>query len=198
MRIISGERRGHKFDGPDDPVTRPTSDMVREAIFNILADRVEELVVYDLFAGTGALGFEAISRGAAFAIFVEKDRRNLALIRRNLATLRFEGRCSIVGADAYRWAATFTPEGDDPAIVFIDPPYRDYEQKPARVRELIANLVQRLPVGSILVVESDRDRDPEEEVLGDRSLWDVRRYGRTEVAIRELDGSESPESSDVP
>ena len=64
MRIISGERRGHKFDGPTDSVTRPTSDMVRESIFNILGDRAERRVVYDLFAGSGALGLEALSRGA--------------------------------------------------------------------------------------------------------------------------------------
>ena len=194
MRIIAGERRGHKFDGPGDAVTRPTSDLVREAIFNILADRVEGLVVYDLFAGSGALGFEALSRGASFCVFVEKDRKNLALIRRNIATLKFEGRCAIVGADAYRWAATFQPEGDEPAVVLIDPPYRDYDQKPARVRETIVALIERLPAGSILVVESERDH--EENVLGDPEAWDVRRYGRTEVAIREI--GEPPESSVEP
>lgn len=182
MRIIAGERRGHKFDGPDDSVTRPTSDMVREAIFNILGDRVEDLVVYDLFAGTGALGFEALSRGASHCIFVEKDRRNLALIRRNIATLKYEGRCSIIGADAYRWAATFEPEGTEPTLLMLDPPYRDFEHKVVRVSQMIANLMERLPTGSILLVESDRDY--EEEFLPDRDAWDVRSYGRTEIAIR--------------
>ena len=184
MRIIAGERRGHKFDGPDDTVTRPTSDFVRESLFNILTDRVEGRYVYDLFAGTGALGFEALSRGATYAIFIEKDRRNVGLIRKNLAVLRFEGRCTVLPTDAYRWAATFEPEGSEPVLVMIDPPYRDFDQKTARIRELIATLTERLPEGSTIVVESDRDR--EEDVLGDREPWDVRRYGRTELAIRDV------------
>lgn len=185
MRIIAGERRGHKFDGPNDSVTRPTSDLVREAIFNILADRVEDRVVYDLFAGSGALGLEALSRGASYGLFVEKDRRNMALIKRNLATLKFEGRGAIVGADVYRWAQTFTLENSEPVLVLIDPPYRDFSEKTARVREMIATLIERLPPGSTIVVESDRD--PENEMLPEPDLWDVRRYGRTQTAFRDLD-----------
>ena len=87
MRIISGQRRGHKIEGPKDRATRPTSDMVRESIFNILRDDVENRTVIDLFAGTGALGLEALSRGAARAIFVEQNRENVALIHRNLACM---------------------------------------------------------------------------------------------------------------
>ncbi len=185
MRIIAGERRGHKFDGPDDASTRPTSDMVREAIFNILSDRPEGRPVYDLFGGTGALGLEALSRGGEFALFVEKDRKNVGLIRRNLAKLRFEGRGGVVAADAYRWAKTFQPENDQPALVLMDPPYRDYADHPDRLRELIATLVERLPRGSTIVVESDRDH--EEEVLPDPDSWDIRKYGGTRVAILDLD-----------
>lgn len=185
MRIIAGERRGHKFDGPDDAVTRPTSDMVREAIFNILSDRPEGRSVYDLFAGTGALGLEALSRGGAVALFVEKDRKNVGLIRRNLATLRFEGRGGVLAADAYRWAKSFQPESDEPALVLMDPPYRDYSDHPGRIRELIVTLIERLPKGSTIVVESDRGH--EEEALPDIDMWDLRRYGSTRVAIRDLD-----------
>src|SRR4051795_13040025 len=126
MRIIAGERRGHKFDGPEDRSTRPTSDMVREAIFNILADLPEGRPIYDLFAGTGALGLEALSRGGEHAVFVEKDRKNAALIRRNLATLKLEGRGGVLTADAYKWAKTFTPDIDEPTLVLMDPPYRDF------------------------------------------------------------------------
>src|SRR5947209_5066116 len=95
MRIIAGQRRGHKFDGPRDQSTRPTSDLVRESLFNILGESVEGLVVVDLFAGTGALGLEALSRGAERAIFVERNRENVALIRRNIATLRYEDRAQV-------------------------------------------------------------------------------------------------------
>src|SRR5947209_19155566 len=123
MRIIAGQRRGHKFDGPRDQETRPTSDMVRESLFNILGEAVEGLLVVDLFAGTGALGLEALSRGAERAIFVERNRENAALIRRNIATLRYEDRAQVVVADAYRWAKSFMPVDAEPIVVFIDPPY---------------------------------------------------------------------------
>ncbi len=92
MRIIAGQRRGHKIDGPRASAhTRPTSDLVRESLFNILGELVVDRPVIDLFAGTGALGLEALSRGARRAIFVEKDRENVGLIFRNIATLEVRG-----------------------------------------------------------------------------------------------------------
>lgn len=166
-------------------MTRPTSDMVREAIFNILADRPEGRPIYDLFAGSGGLGLEALSRGGLFAVFVEKDRKNVGLIRRNLATLKMQGRGGVIAADAYKWAKTFTPDGDAPTLVLMDPPYRDFSDHPARIRELITALVEKMPRGSTIVVESDRDH--EEEVLPDPEAWDIRRYGGTRVAIRDLE-----------
>ena len=147
MRIIAGQRRGHKFDGPKGSGTRPTSDLVRESLFNILGAYVEDLVVVDLFAGTGALGLEALSRGAARAIFVEKKGENVALIHRNMATLRYEDRASVLAVDAYRWARTFEPIDDEPMVVFLDPPYREYEERPHKIRELIENLIGNLPAG---------------------------------------------------
>ena len=192
MRIIAGQRRGHKFDGPRDQVTRPTSDFVRESIFNILGDSVEGLVVLDLFAGTGALGLEALSRGAERAIFIERNRENAALIRRNIATLRYEDRAQVVVADAYRWAKTFVSTDDQPVVVFIDPPYADYEDHPGRVEKLLGGLVASLPDGSILSSESSKRLDV--EILPDLERWDVRRYGGTQVAIRTLGEGELEES----
>jgi 16S rRNA (guanine966-N2)-methyltransferase len=93
MRIIAGQRRGHKIDGPKPSAgTWPTSDFVRESFFNILGELVVGRLVVDLFAGTGALGLEALSRGAERAIFVESNRANVGLIFRNIATLRYENR----------------------------------------------------------------------------------------------------------
>jgi 16S rRNA (guanine966-N2)-methyltransferase len=184
MRIIAGQRRGHKFDGPSDRATRPTSDMVREAIFNILGIAVEDLLVLDLFAGTGALGLEALSRGAARAIFVERNRENHALIRRNIATLRYEDRTQVVAADAYRWARSFVPDAAEPVLVFIDPPYADYQDHPGRVINLLERLSKTLPAGSIIASESSRKLDA--EVLPEFDAWDIRRYGGTQVAIRTI------------
>src|SRR5579875_572546 len=128
MRIIAGQRRGHQIDGPRIANgTRPTSDMVRESMFNILREVVVDRVVIDLFAGTGALGLEALSRGARRAVFVERDRENVALIHRNIATLRYQDRAVVRHADAYRWARGYEPAEDGPVVVFLDPPYREYE-----------------------------------------------------------------------
>jgi 16S rRNA (guanine966-N2)-methyltransferase len=190
MKIIAGLRRGHKFDGPKDRDTRPTSDLVREAIFNILRDEVEGREVVDLFAGTGALGLEALSRGARNAIFVERDRETAALIRRNIATLRFEDRGSVLMSDAYRWAKSFEPEGVEPVVVFLDPPYREYESHPERIRELLAGMVARLPDGSTMVVEFDKRLDP--GLLPDADAWDLRRYGGTRIAVRTIGETPDP------
>ena len=92
MRIIAGQRRGHKIDGPRPKADmRPTSDLVRESIFNIVGGLMPGRVAVDLFAGTGAVGLEALSRGAERAIFIEKNRENVGLIHRNIAILRYRG-----------------------------------------------------------------------------------------------------------
>lgn len=190
MRIIAGQRRGHKIDGPSGHKvgTRPTSDLVRESLFNILAHAVEDRLVIDLFAGTGALGLEALSRGASRSIFVEQNRLNVALIHRNLTTLRYEDRAIVLPTDVYRWARTFTPVDNEPIVVFIDPPYREYENHPTRLAGLLALLIERLPAGSAIALEASRGLDP--DVLPDAASWDVRRYGGTQIAVRvsELSG----------
>lgn len=189
MRIIAGTRRNHHFEGPLDRSTRPTSDRAREAIFNILADRVEGLLAIDLFSGTGSLGLEALSRGASRAIFVEQNRGNVALIRRNLIALRLEDRGDVHNTDVFRWARGFRPRGDEPAVVFIDPPWREYERHPDRIPGLIEELSARLPGGSILVVESDRQGRA--QIFRDGDDWDHRHYGGTRVSVRRLERPEN-------
>jgi len=194
MRIIAGLRRGHKFDGPDNDETRPTSDLVREAIFNILGDGVEGLLVVDLFAGSGGLGLEALSRSAERAVFVEKHRVNVALIKRNLATLRFEDRGHVIVGDAYKWARSMTPTHGEPVIVFMDPPYREFERNSKLILATLTGLVESLPGGSILVVESSKGIVAD-EILPQPDLWDLRKYGGTQVAFRFLD-QEAPAAED--
>lgn len=181
MRIIAGQRRGHKISGPKRDLTRPTSDFVRESVFNILRDAVEGRVVVDLFAGTGALGLEALSRGAVRALFIERDRESAALIRANLATLRYEDRGSVVVADVFRWVKSYTPLDSEPVVVFIDPPYAEYQQRPERMRQLLETLTGKLPRESILLVEAGRVFGAEN--LPSPDAWDVRRYGGTHLAL---------------
>jgi 16S rRNA (guanine966-N2)-methyltransferase len=184
MRIIAGQRRGHKIDGPKDTSnTRPTSDMVREAVFNVLGELVEDRTFLDLFAGTGAIGLEALSRGAAATIFVDMDRENIGLIHRNAAILRYEDRIRVRHADVYRWVKTFQPADDRPIIVFLDPPYRDYESKPKELNQLVATLVGKLPGGSAIMLEAGRGLRELELPEAD---WDMRKYGNKRLAIRIL------------
>jgi 16S rRNA (guanine966-N2)-methyltransferase len=185
MRIIAGQRRGQRIDGPKSNVDmRPTSDLVRESLFNIVGSQVVGRVAIDLFAGTGAVGLEALSRGAQRAVFIEKNRENVALIHHNIATLRYEGRAQVRLIDAYRWGRTFQPVDDRPLAVFLDPPYREYEIHSRRLNQLLMVLVEKLTPGSVIAVEGGRGLD--ESLLPEFETWDIRRYGETRLAIRTI------------
>ncbi|MGE0667332.1 MAG: 16S rRNA (guanine(966)-N(2))-methyltransferase RsmD [Sphingomonadales bacterium] len=123
MRIVGGRYRGLRLKAPADDRVRPTTDRVRESLFNILAHRDPPVlvgaVVLDLFAGTGALGLEALSRGAGKAVFVDRDPASLALVRENVAALRAGDLCELVRADA----ASLPPRPLGATLVFLDPPY---------------------------------------------------------------------------
>jgi 16S rRNA (guanine966-N2)-methyltransferase len=121
MRIIAGEWRGRAIDAPPGAGTRPTADRVRETLFSMLTSRLgsfEDLRVADLFAGSGALGLEALSRGAAHATFVENNPKAIAVIRRNAAKLGAEERVSILAASALG-----LPRSEAFDLIFADPPY---------------------------------------------------------------------------
>jgi 16S rRNA (guanine966-N2)-methyltransferase len=122
MRIIAGQWRGRRIDAPPGDATRPTSDRAREGLFSMLASRLgsfEGLHVADLFAGTGALGLEALSRGAAFCTFVEKDRKALDTIKANIARLGAQDR-----GDVRAQAVEHAPAPARPCdLIFMDPPY---------------------------------------------------------------------------
>ena len=122
MRVGGGEARGRRLKGAVIPGVRPTTERVRAAIFNILADgQYREQRVLDLFAGTGSLGIEALSRGAGRADFVERDRKQCAVIRENLAAIGFDGQAEVRQADATR-SLSLLPGGY--SLVLLDPPYR--------------------------------------------------------------------------
>lgn len=122
MRIIAGAWRGRRIDAPAGDTTRPTSDRAREGLFSMLASRLAsfaDLRVADLFAGTGALGLEALSRGAAFCTFVEKDRKALDMLKRNVERLGASERAEIRASAVEHFPAPFSPFD----LVFMDPPY---------------------------------------------------------------------------
>ncbi len=153
--------------------------MVRESIFNIIGGVVEDRAVVDLFAGTGALGLEALSRGASSALFVERDRANVALIRKNIAHLRFEDRTRVIQGDAYRWMAA--AQGfSTPVVVFVDAPYGDYQDRRNRMGASLGALVGGVPADSLVVLEMPERIEPGLLPEGD---WDIRRYGSTRVGF---------------
>ncbi|WP_406678268.1 16S rRNA (guanine(966)-N(2))-methyltransferase RsmD [Moorella sp. ACPs] len=125
LRIIAGQARGRRLLTPKGRHTRPTSDRVREAMFNILGARVIDSLFLDLFAGSGAVGLEALSRGAREAVFVENNRQALACLNANLAATGFKDKAQIIAADARRALAELS--GRDLAfdLIYIDPPYHE-------------------------------------------------------------------------
>ncbi|MFA7594956.1 MAG: 16S rRNA (guanine(966)-N(2))-methyltransferase RsmD [Novosphingobium sp.] len=122
MRIIAGEWRGRKLDAPQGETTRPTADRTRETLFSMLTSRIgsfEGLLVADLFAGSGALGLEALSRGAAEAIFVENDAAALRVLRANIAALGAQARCDVRAVSVLALGPAKRP----PDLLLLDPPY---------------------------------------------------------------------------
>lgn len=149
MRIVAGARRGATLYTGKSRGFRPTSDRVREAIFSILADRVEGARVADLFAGSGALGFEALSRGAAGVLFVEKQKSIARWIERNAGTLRMDDQCRIIRGDASRLVkSNGLLSGCD--LVFADPPYGGGFVAP------LVDALHQLPEERLLVLEREK------------------------------------------
>ena len=170
MRVVAGEFGGRRLQAPRGRATRPTADRVREALFSMLGD-VAGARVLDLYAGSGALGIEALSRGAASALFVENDARAAEVIRRNLDALGAEGE--VRRQDALRFLSTAAGPFD---LVFCDPPY-DSGPSPA------VALAERLPAmtseNSRIVTESDKRRPLQLPF----PLLRERTYGHTRIAI---------------
>src|SRR5277367_2360417 len=103
MRIIAGEFRGRKLLGPEGDQTRPITDRVKQSVFDVLTPRLPDAVVYDLFAGTGSMGLECLSRGCRFVTFFESDRSALKLLEKNISILAVKDRARVVGGDLFRW-----------------------------------------------------------------------------------------------
>jgi 16S rRNA (guanine966-N2)-methyltransferase len=173
MRVIAGELGGRRLRSPRGAGTRPTSERVREALFSMLGD-LSGLRVLDLFAGSGALGIEALSRGAAAATFVERSPRALGALRGNIAALGLSERARVVEGDAL--AALRLPGEYD--LVFLDPPYAAARPLAGALERGIAGV---LAAGGRVVSESDR-RAPLELGL---PLRRERRYGDTMIRIHE-------------
>jgi 16S rRNA (guanine966-N2)-methyltransferase len=176
MRVIAGTRKGHKLAAPHGLDTRPTSDRVRENIFNLIGP-LDGARVLDLFAGSGALGIEALSRGAASAVLVEHDPDALRAIERNLDHLRLTG-ARVVRADVLRTIAEEATAGAKYDLVLVDPPYGMLTEIQPRLARHLPSL---LAANGLVVLETDARTQPELPL----PIRTTRKYGQTRVTVFE-------------
>lgn len=178
MRIIGGISKGRKLVRPKDQAIRPTSDRVKESLFNIIQKKLEGKTVLDLYAGTGNLGIEALSRGAKKTIFVEKERQALKILRRNLDLFHLKGRSEIIPKDVNQAIGILSHRGESFDLILMDPPYQ---------KGLVQKTLGRLhshPIhhqDSLLIIEHDR-REP----IRNPTQWNLvqeRRIGDTMLSF---------------
>ena len=178
MRIIAGELKGRKLTTPRDYNVRPTAEKVREAVFSMLQIYIPDAVVLDLFAGTGSLGLEALSRGARRAYFVDRDRQSIALVRSNVKACGMEDRSVILCAD---YSSVIGRIHDKIDVVFLDPPYQAGLMEDC-LRKLADSEI--LPEGGIIVAEHGREELLPESLSCLQQIRD-RKYGKVRVSVYE-------------
>lgn len=201
LRIVGGRFRGRKLrhepfrTGDDELVTRPMKHRLRETIFNLVSTAAEGRHAIDLFAGTGALGLEALSRGAAHATFIEKHVPTARVIEENIAALAVAPQCTLRTTSAFLWGkrdlkepqragSSPTPASNLPWLVFCSPPYDFFVDRQVEMLELITSVVSAAPGGSIIVVESDDRFDLALLPTGSAGeVWDVRPYPPAVVGV---------------
>ena len=189
IRIIGGKFRGRRLRYHGDPIVRPMKHRVREAIFNLISTNAEGRHVVDLFAGTGALGLEAISRGAAHATLIEKHVPTARLVEENIRALELENQTTLLVTSAFLWAKRDLPalnsqpstldQSNPPWLIFCSPPYSFFIERQEETLDLICRIQQQAPPDSIIVMESDERFDL--TLLGPG--WDIRPYPPAIVAL---------------
>ncbi|AQS59467.1 16S rRNA (guanine(966)-N(2))-methyltransferase RsmD [Desulforamulus ferrireducens] len=183
MRIIAGSARGRNLKSPKGMSTRPTSDRVREALFNIINPYLADCRFLDLFSGTGAVGIEALSRGAAKAVLVEKDRSTAKIILDNLDLCRLKENAEVLTLDVAKAISLLGQRGESFDIIFLDPPYKKGFEQPTIAAVLSQDILA--PQG-IVIVESNKVDLPPERV---EALCAYRRekYGDTALTFYRYD-----------
>ena len=186
MRVIGGEFRSRRLESMPGMDVRPTPDKMRETLFNIIAPEIEGAVFVDAYAGTGAVGIEALSRGARHAVFIEKDRAAAQLIRDNLASLGAEARARVMHGNA-----ALLLGGIDADIVFIDPPY----PKEREYRAALEALEARPPR---LAIVQHATRFALEESCGPLHRTRIAKYGDNSLSFFRTTAAEEGEAAEAP
>jgi 16S rRNA (guanine966-N2)-methyltransferase len=186
MRVIAGSAKGHRLRSVPGDVTRPITDRVKESLFNILGDFVVGARVLDLFAGTGAVGIEALSRGAAEAVFVDKSPAALRTVRANLQHTRLTERATVLRADAFKYLTGPVEAPFD--LIYIAPPqYKGLWADALRVLDAHPDWLRGDPeVGSGIVVAQIHPREYQDLLLHNLVEYDQRKYGSTLLCFYEF------------
>ncbi|NLP18388.1 MAG: 16S rRNA (guanine(966)-N(2))-methyltransferase RsmD [Firmicutes bacterium] len=179
MRVIAGAARGHVLKRPRGNKIRPTSDRIKEALFNIIAPIIKGATVLDLFAGIGSLGIESLSRGAAKAVFVDRNRDSIKLIHHNLALTGLSSNAEVYSLDVDRSLGVLKHKGLSFNLVFLDPPYQ--KGLITHTLEGLAKSELLLPAGLVVVEHSRREELPAK--IQSLQLWRQRHYGDTVVSF---------------
>jgi 16S rRNA (guanine966-N2)-methyltransferase len=180
LRIVAGSLRGRKLICQIHEGLRPTPQMVREAFFSIMGDAIPGRPFIDVFAGTGAFGLEALSRGAGQALFVERDVRLAGEIERHLRDFHLADTGRVQRGDAYRWVERWQPPAE-PINVFVSPPFADFSRRPEDLSALLEAIQQKVTPGSVVVLQGEKGLVAEQ--LPDAGRWEERRYGRNLLLI---------------
>jgi 16S rRNA (guanine966-N2)-methyltransferase len=186
LRVISGQLKGRKLRSVGGTKTRPTADRIREAIFSILSDRLPGANVLDLFAGTGAFGIEALSRGALAAVFVDIDNDAIAVLRQNVKNILLENRTKIIQWDITQNLECLRSFQSAFNLIFMDPPYRQQMIAPTLIN---LHSSQCLRAGACIIVEHTR-QEQIPVIPRQYAITDQRRYGKTIISF--LNYEESP------
>jgi len=179
MRVISGTLKGRRLRAPAGMATRPTADRIKESVFNILGGSLLTRNVLDLFAGTGALGIEALSRGASSAVFVDQAKASLSAIRYNIRELGLEDRTRVIHWNILKNLNCLIPERDAFDLVFLDPPYETNAVAPTLTGLLSSGAL----ASAARVVIEHSSREPIVHAMGKLVLMDQRRFGKTLVSF---------------
>lgn len=191
MRIITGIAKGRKIKAPSGMDTRPTLDRVKESIFDILACKIEGKNILDLFAGTGNLGLEAISRGANKCIFVENNRDTYKILQENVTSLGFQKECELYNRDSFASLKFFHNNNNTFDIIFLDPPYgKGYIEKAISA----IDGEDLLNDDGIIVCEYD-EKDLIPDTVGKIRSYRTEKYGRVKISFLTQGGDHDKNSS---
>lgn len=182
LRITGGQSRGRKLFSPPKRTIRPASDMIRQAVFNMLSSEIPGCEFYDVFAGSGIVGLEAVSRGAERAVFIEREKRQVALIQRNVAHLGMERQTDVRLADAFVWVRHFSPPRRR-TVVYLGPPYELCEGDDlAALLGLVETVQSKLREPDVLVFQFS-ERTPADRLPSREGWYRLRKYGKTQIGL---------------